>query len=39
MLHASVLAFVHPRTGLEVHFESPWPEDFREALRVLRLEG
>jgi 23S rRNA pseudouridine1911/1915/1917 synthase len=37
MLHASQLAFTHPRTGQEMVFESPWPEDFRDALHALRL--
>jgi 23S rRNA pseudouridine1911/1915/1917 synthase len=36
MLHASRLAFKHPRTGKKLTFEAPWPEDFRDALATLR---
>jgi len=36
MLHAHELSFVHPRTGKQVRFESPLPEDFRNALKILR---
>jgi 23S rRNA pseudouridine1911/1915/1917 synthase len=36
MLHARVLAFVHPLTGVEVRVESPLPEDFQRALAELR---
>ena len=36
MLHARELSFVHPRTGKEMSFEAPLPEDFREALKSLR---
>lgn len=36
MLHARVLAFVHPRTGAEVRFEVEPPADFRETLARLR---
>jgi 23S rRNA pseudouridine1911/1915/1917 synthase len=35
-LHARVLGFVHPVTGLPVRFESPPPADFRAALEALR---
>jgi 23S rRNA pseudouridine1911/1915/1917 synthase len=35
MLHAAKLGFTHPTTGKEINCEAPWPEDFREALRVL----
>ncbi len=35
-LHASTLAFAHPRTGARVSFEAPLPEDFRRALETLR---
>ena len=38
MLHASQLSFTHPRSGRELTFEAPWPEDFRDALSALRLE-
>jgi 23S rRNA pseudouridine1911/1915/1917 synthase len=34
-LHARVLGFNHPRTGQRVHFESPLPPDFRDAIRDL----
>jgi 23S rRNA pseudouridine1911/1915/1917 synthase len=37
LLHASELTFTHPRTGKPVRFEAPWPEDFEEAVRALRL--
>ncbi len=36
MLHARLLAFVHPLTGARVRAESPLPEDFRKALATLR---
>jgi 23S rRNA pseudouridine1911/1915/1917 synthase len=36
MLHARELSFIHPRTEKEMSFESPLPEDFREALKLLR---
>ena len=36
LLHARRLSFKHPRSGKVVKFEAPWPEDFTEALRVLR---
>jgi len=36
MLHARLLAFAHPVTGLPVRAESPLPEDFARALRALR---
>jgi 23S rRNA pseudouridine1911/1915/1917 synthase len=35
MLHASKLAFNHPRSGEEMSFEAPLPADFAEALRQL----
>ena len=35
-LHARRLAFKHPRTGERVEFESPLPQDMREALEWLR---
>lgn len=38
MLHAHKLAFVHPRSGKRVSFEAPWPSDFSEAIRQLRME-
>lgn len=36
MLHARKLAFIHPGTGRKKTFESPWPEDFKEALKILK---
>jgi len=36
MLHARELSFMHPRTGKEMSFEAPLPEDFRAALKCLR---
>lgn len=38
-LHATLLGFVHPRTGEPVRFESPWPEELRvwtDGLRETR---
>ncbi|MDC1141770.1 RluA family pseudouridine synthase [Planctomycetota bacterium] len=35
-LHAASLSFVHPRTGEQVTFEAPLPEDFSRALEALR---
>jgi len=35
-LHAHRLAFTHPRTGEQVQFVSPLPEDLREVLEGLR---
>jgi len=36
MLHAAVLAFLHPRDGRPLRFEEPPPADFEEVLRRLR---
>jgi 23S rRNA pseudouridine1911/1915/1917 synthase len=39
-LHAAGLSFTHPSTGERLTFESPLPDDLREALRGLRpVEG
>lgn len=38
MLHASRLAFVHPRSAKRMSFESPWPEDFQDALELLTVK-
>jgi 23S rRNA pseudouridine1911/1915/1917 synthase len=38
-LHAVELSFEHPATGLEISFESPYPEDLRHALDILRAES
>jgi 23S rRNA pseudouridine1911/1915/1917 synthase len=35
-LHARLLAFVHPATGVRVTFEAPPPDDFARALQALR---
>lgn len=39
MLHASRLTFTHPQTHQQVSFEAPWPEEFREAIRLLRMRA
>jgi 23S rRNA pseudouridine1911/1915/1917 synthase len=38
MLHAQILAFVHPETGAPLKVRSPLPADFEGVLRVLRQE-
>jgi 23S rRNA pseudouridine1911/1915/1917 synthase len=38
-LHATSLGFEHPRTGQELHFDSPAPEDFATLLGALRLNN
>jgi 23S rRNA pseudouridine1911/1915/1917 synthase len=35
MLHAHKLAFIHPRSGKRLRFESPRPADFADAVRFL----
>lgn len=35
LLHAAHLSFTHPRTGAEVQFECPLPENFRRLNRIL----
>lgn len=35
LLHAARLSFTHPRTGTEVQFECPLPENFRRLNRIL----
>ncbi|WP_029145120.1 RluA family pseudouridine synthase [Microbacterium luticocti] len=37
-LHAHRLGFAHPATGEQISFTSPYPEDFRHALAVLRAD-
>lgn len=37
MLHAHELGFTHPRTGKKLTFKAPYPEDFEDALKALRL--
>ena len=36
-LHAALLAFNHPKTGAELRFESPLPDEFERFLRRTRL--
>ncbi|MBN6540936.1 23S rRNA pseudouridine(1911/1915/1917) synthase RluD [Acinetobacter pittii] len=38
-LHAAKLGLKHPRTGEEMLFEAPWPEDFTHLVNVLRSEN
>ncbi|NHC04291.1 23S rRNA pseudouridine(1911/1915/1917) synthase RluD [Acinetobacter sp. 187] len=38
-LHAFKLGLVHPKTGEDMMFEAPWPEDFVNLLEVLRTEN
>jgi 23S rRNA pseudouridine1911/1915/1917 synthase len=38
MLHAYQLAFTHPRTGKRLQFEAPCPDDFLDALSMLKTE-
>lgn len=38
-LHAAKLGLVHPRTGEEMMFDAPWPEDFTQLVDVLRTEN
>jgi 23S rRNA pseudouridine1911/1915/1917 synthase len=39
LLHSRKLTFVHPRTGQEMSFTAPLPEDFQQALIFLRKQG
>jgi 23S rRNA pseudouridine1911/1915/1917 synthase len=39
LLHARELSFVHPRTQKQLSFEAPLPEDFRKALKFLRMKS
>ena len=38
-LHARALGFVHPGSGEDVTFESPYPEDLQHALDLVRAGG
>jgi len=38
MLHAKELSFVHPKTKKTMRFEAPYPEDFKKALKALRVD-
>jgi 23S rRNA pseudouridine1911/1915/1917 synthase len=35
-LHAGVLGFFHPTQQAKLRFESPWPEDFSNLIKILR---
>lgn len=39
MLHAFRLVFQHPRRSELLTIEAPWPDDFVEALNILRSSG
>ncbi len=38
LLHAKELSFVHPRTQKPLKFSAPLPDDFKLALKLLRLK-
>lgn len=38
-LHAAKLGLTHPRSGEQMLFEAPWPEDFTQLVEVLRQEN
>ena len=38
LLHARELSFVHPRTQKPLKFEAPLPDDFKHALKLLRVK-
>ena len=38
-LHAAKLGLIHPRSGEEMMFDAPWPEDFNALVEVLRSEN
>ena len=38
-LHAAVLGFTHPTTGVPVRCDAPLPADFRAALRELDIRS
>ncbi len=35
-LHAGVLGFFHPTKQVKMRFETPWPADFANLMKVLR---
>ena len=37
LLHAHKLGITHPRSGKRMNFAAPWPEDFDDALKFLRV--
>jgi len=38
LLHAKELSFVHPRTEKTLKFSAPLPDDFKQALKLLRVK-
>ena len=38
LLHAKELSFIHPRTQKTLKFSAPLPDDFKHALKLLRLK-
>jgi 23S rRNA pseudouridine1911/1915/1917 synthase len=38
LLHAKELSFVHPRTEKTLKFSAPLPNDFKQALKLLRVK-
>jgi 23S rRNA pseudouridine1911/1915/1917 synthase len=38
LLHAKELSFIHPRTQKLLKFSAPLPDDFKHALKLLRLK-
>ena len=38
LLHAKELSFIHPRTQKSLKFSAPLPDDFKHALKLLRLK-
>ncbi len=39
LLHSKELSFVHPRTQKTVKFAAPLPDDFKHALKLLRIKS
>ena len=39
LLHAKELSFVHPRTQKTLKFSAPLPDDFKQALKLLRAKN
>jgi 23S rRNA pseudouridine1911/1915/1917 synthase len=37
LLHAHKLTITHPRTGQRLNCTAPWPQDFEDALKFLRV--
>ncbi len=38
-LHAKTIGFIHPTTGKEMFFDSPWPDDFTNLINKWRNYG